>query len=150
MGEDDILINENEDVSSNESTDSLTESETDIEESAPVVSVESPHTVYFYSQPDYLGVSHLDGYYLVPDTQLVYADMTDMLYDEENQYWYCSITHDNAVELALYHNLEDNIAMNRMMVMMSCIQAMILLILCVPKLKEFGRRLIGRKKGDGV
>ena len=104
----------------------------------------STYTTHFRTETDYLEMTE-DGYYYSPD---IYLSLEDNNMEIDSDELTLTTTTDVTMCLMLNHLIDDNFYLQRMTFIGTSIQALILLLLCVPRLKILGRRLTNRKTTD--
>lgn len=102
----------------------------------------------FREQSDYLDLNGI-SYYLTPDLELTLSENGYVIENDR-------ITLDTDVSTCiLLNDINDNLIVNNLYVQRltfigTTIQALLLIFIATPKLRELGRRLVGGKKGRGV
>lgn len=99
---------------------------------------------YFRTEVDYLDITGT-GYYYTPSLELTMANNDLNIVDNQ---LICST--EVSTCLLLNHLIDDNFYLQRMTFIGTTIQALLLFIISVPKLRELGRRIVGGKKNRGV
>ena len=125
-------------------TEGESESESESESSSVNVITFSTYTTHFRTETDYLDMTE-EGYYYSPD---IYLSLDDNNMEIDTDELTLTTTTDVTMCLMLNHLIDDNFYLQRMSFIGTSIQALILLSLCVPRLKILGRRLTNRKTTD--